>query len=142
MHRALPLLALTVIACKNPERDELINALDDYDEERSAVWGLLCQCPSTLGFSTSEECEADDPPYTASQKECIADVFEGTEGTGIDYLSCLTPLQAELWDCLLGYSGSCEPDWSTTCTDAYNAALPDCPTISSSKAAAVSACLE
>lgn len=142
MHRALPLLALTVVACKNPERDELINWVDDYDSERSSVWGLLCQCPSMLGYATTDECEADAPPYTAGQKECIADVFEGLEDLGIDYFSCVEPLQAELWSCLLGYSGSCEPDWSKTCTDAYEAALADCPTLSSSKANAVSACVE
>jgi hypothetical protein len=142
MHRALPLLALTIVACKNPERDELISAVDDYDSERSAVVVLLCQCPSLLGYATSDECEADDPPYTASQKECIADAFEGIEDLGIDYLSCVTPLQAELWDCLVGYSGSCEPDWSKTCTDAYVAALADCPKLSSSTSAAVNACVE
>jgi hypothetical protein len=131
------------LGCKNPERDELLNWLDDYDEERLGVRALLCGCPALLGFDTDDQCEAAEPAYSASEKECIADVFEGTEDRGIDYYSCVTPLLREYGDCLVNFGGTCEPTWSMPCEDEYDAAVADsCPELSSSKAAAVAACVD
>ncbi len=141
--RALTLLALTLVACKNPERDELLNWLDDYDYERSGVRVALCTCPAMvdLGYVTDDECEADQPALSSADKECIADVFEGTEALGIDYYSCVTPLLREYGLCLGNQLLSeCPLDWDEPCTSDYEAAVASCPTLSSAKTAAVLDC--
>ncbi len=142
MLRTLPLLVLTLAACQNPQRDELLNWLDDYDYERTGVRTLLCSCPTFLGYDTDDECEADQPALTSSNKECIADVFEGNENLGIDYFSCVTPQLREYSFCLMDHAGFCEMGWSTPCSDAYDMAVADsCPALSSSKEAEVFDCM-
>lgn len=139
--RALALLALTLVACKNPERDELISVLDDYEYERESTRYTLCTCPAELGFTTSDECEAAEPSLGAAEKECIADAFEGDEALGVDYYSCVTPLLREYGLCLLDQLGTCGMDWDEPCTSNYETAVEDtCPTLSSAKEAAVLDC--
>ncbi len=123
--RAVALLTLTLAACSNPERDELLNWLDDYEAERAGARVSLCVCPELLGYASSDECEADAPSVGASEKECIADVFEGNEDLGIDYYSCVTPLLRTYDLCLIDSSGECFPDWDEPCTS-ESAAVFDC----------------
>jgi hypothetical protein len=138
--RALTLLALTLVACKNPERDELLNWLDDYEDERASTRVGLCSCPELLGYATDEECEADEQALGSSEKTCIADVFEGNEDIGLDYYSCVTPALEQYGICLENQIGACPPDWDEPCTSEYEAALAECPTLSTSKAMAVFEC--
>lgn len=138
--RALTLLALTLVACKNPEREELLNWLDDYEGERASTRVALCTCPELLGYASDEECEADEQALGSSEKQCIADAFDGTEDIGLDYYSCVTPALEQYSICLAGQIGSCAPDWDEPCTSDYEAALAECPTLSTSTAMAVSAC--
>ncbi len=134
------LLALTLVACKNPERDELLDTLDEYEYERESTRYALCTCPSELGFATEDECRAAEPSLGTAEQECIADVFEGDEALGTDYYSCLTPLLREYGLCLLDQLGTCGADWDEPCTATYQTGVESCPTLSSAKAAAVLDC--
>lgn len=137
---ALTLVTLTLVACKNPERAELLNWLDDYESERASTRVSLCSCPEFLGYATDDECEADERALGASEKECIADAFEGNEDIGLDYYSCVTPALEQYSICLAGRTGSCELDWDQPCTMEYEAALAECPTLSTATAMAVFDC--
>ncbi len=139
--RAVALLTLTLAACSNPERDELLNWIDDYEGERSSSRASLCICPELLGYASSDECEADEPNIGTKEQECVADVFEGNEDLGIDYYSCVTPALRTYGLCLIDNYGECVADWDEPCTSDYEAALAQCPTLSSNKAAAVFDCI-
>lgn len=137
-----PVLALTLLACQNPERDELIGWLDDYEYERAGVRVLLCNCPEVLGFASEAECEAGETSLGASEKDCVADVFDGTESRGIDYYSCAVPALRAYGDCLVNLGGVCEADWFAPCLDEYESALAECPALSSASEQAIASCLE
>ncbi|MFV8750345.1 hypothetical protein ACNOYE_07325 [Nannocystaceae bacterium ST9] len=137
----LALLALTLVACQNPERDELLTSLEDFEYERDSVRALLCSCPDVLGYASEDECIADEPPVDASARECIADEFKGSEQTAIDYYSCITPASNVYGDCLRERVGSCADDWYVSCQDDYESAVADCPDLSDGEDAKITACV-
>jgi hypothetical protein len=138
----LALLMLTLAACKDPEREELLSELDDYDYERDGLRVLFCSCPGELGYASEEECEADQIDMGPEEKACIADAFDGRESLGVDYYSCVVPLQREYQFCLADRLGSCEFNWFAPCKADYDTAvLETCPNLPSELDSALSQCL-
>lgn len=138
--RLFPLLALcTLAACKDPTNEKLSDLIDEYDYERDTTRELLCECPGELGFPTTQECEADIGDV-GSVKACLADAFEGNEQLGVDYFTCVVPIERSYWMCLEDYAG-CAPSWFATCDMQDVEALETCPDLPADVGEAYVACL-
>jgi hypothetical protein len=137
---ALALLALiTMAACTNWERENLLGYLDDFDEVRGEVNTTVCGCYDVLGFDTQGQCVLNQLDPSEGDKECIADAFDKQEELGSDYYGCLVVAMGVYVDCLDGLE--CAPDWNAPCVDEYEAYLDTCPVLSSSLQSEISSCL-
>lgn len=137
----LPLLVLTLTACKDPTSEKLADALDGYDYERDGSRLILCTCPSALGYTTEDECTAGFGDIGSAQKECIANAFDGREQLGVDYFECITPIERSYQDCLNEFFG-CGPDWFASCDESRDMeTLDSCPTLPAGVADAYLACI-
>jgi hypothetical protein len=134
-----PLSMLVLVACQNREREELLDWLDDFDTARGEVSTVHCECYEQLGFMTTGECLLNQLDPDTADKECIADAFDGREELGVDYYSCIVPLQGEYVLCL--DEVACGLDWNVPCQSEYETAELDCPDLPSDIDDAITACL-
>jgi hypothetical protein len=134
-----PLCVLVLASCQNREREELLDRLDDFDTARNDVSAVHCECYEELGFMTTGECLLNQLDLDDADKECIADAFDGREDLGVDYYSCIVPLQGEYVLCLDDVA--CGTDWNVPCRTEYETAELDCPELPSEIEAAITACL-
>jgi hypothetical protein len=136
---AIALLALTMLACTNWERENLLGYLDDFDDMRGEVNTAVCACYDVLGFDTMGECVRNQLDPSEGDKECIADAFKGQEELGSDYYGCLVTAMGIYVSCLEGLE--CAADWNAPCVDEFEAYEETCPVLSSSLESEISSCL-
>lgn len=112
------------------------NAQEDHGE-------AFCRCAEVFGL-TEEECLeelGDDAELTASQRDCVDEVYEAQSDDVKDAFDCQYDAAHDFATCL-NRLNECSEDSLEACSQEYQLDLDDCDEIPASADDAYSACVD
>jgi len=123
-HRLWWTALLALVACQQPP--DISGELSDYADLVSDANSLICDCPQDVGFAGKVACDEALGTVGVNERECLADVLDGHEEAGKDYLDCANGAYERYVDCL-ETNVSCEEGVYDECTKDHDIALAGCP---------------
>jgi hypothetical protein len=133
------LVALLGVGCQPAPDIEL--ELNDYATLLNETNSLACDCPEELGYSDSVECDQGMGIVGTTKIQCLANVLDGHEEAGKDYLDCANSTLQTFSQCLAS-DPLCEDDRFANCEAARMTADAACPQLASDIQIAFRACTE
>ncbi|PRP98528.1 hypothetical protein [Enhygromyxa salina] len=132
-------LLCALLSCQAPP--DLTADLNEYQTAINDANGAACDCPMDLGYDSIVECDEAVGTVTNDDVQCLADVLDGNEDAGKDYLDCANSAYRFYVQCLQS-NPNCQDGWYDDCASDLTAQVAGCPQLSSDLRPMFMACVE